>query len=241
VPGVHSLADMAHIVRRFAEHLGGLGLIVLDTSAAYFPGEDENSNKELGDYARFLRTTFCTLPGKPTVIVNCHPTKHASAAEDLLPRGGGAFIAEVDGNLTLVRTDKIMELHWAGKFRGADFAPITLELLSQTAPPLKDSRGREVYTVICKDVPEDEREAKQERTYSEAERVLKTLVGGAESVRAIARELGWVSPEGKEHTSKVSRYLGVLQNEKLAKKEMGHWKPTEKAMKASKKRANGHA
>src|SRR5262249_19301658 len=39
------------------------------------------------------------LPGGPTTIINCHPTKNATD-DNLLPRGAGAFLAEVDGNLT---------------------------------------------------------------------------------------------------------------------------------------------
>ena len=44
--------------------------------------------------------TLTTLPGGPCVLVLCHPIKHVSEPEQLLPRGGGAFLAEVDGNLT---------------------------------------------------------------------------------------------------------------------------------------------
>jgi hypothetical protein len=39
------------------------------------------------------------MPGGPCVLVACHPPKNAGD-DNLLPRGGGAFIAEMDGNLT---------------------------------------------------------------------------------------------------------------------------------------------
>ena len=42
------------------------------------------------------------MPGEPCVIVACHPVKNASD-DNLIPRGGGAFLNEVDGNLTATR------------------------------------------------------------------------------------------------------------------------------------------
>src|SRR5437773_3967246 len=86
----------ARIERELAE-LGGVSLIVVDTSAAFFLGSEENSNTELGNYARMLRT-LVKMPGSPTVLVLCHPVKNATR-DNLLPRGGGAFLNEVDGNL----------------------------------------------------------------------------------------------------------------------------------------------
>jgi len=56
-----------------AKH-GPFGLLIVDTSAAYFRGDDENSNAQLGAHARMLRS-FVNLPGGPTVIVTCHPPK----------------------------------------------------------------------------------------------------------------------------------------------------------------------
>ena len=57
------------------------------------------------------------------MLVLCHPVKNASEQSALLPRGGGAFIAEMDGNLTLWRTDEITELWHTGKLRGRVSSP----------------------------------------------------------------------------------------------------------------------
>ena len=46
-----------------AETCGPFGLLIVDTSAAYFPGDDENSNAQLGAHARNLRS-FVKLPGR---------------------------------------------------------------------------------------------------------------------------------------------------------------------------------
>ena len=90
--------------------------MIVDTSAAYFEGDAENDNVQLGNWARLLRK-LTDMPGKPGVIVGCHPIK---SGESLLPRGGGAFLAEMDGNLTCKKlSDEIIELHWSGKYRGS--------------------------------------------------------------------------------------------------------------------------
>lgn len=125
-----SVPEAIASIRGQVEALGGADLIVIDTSAAYFHGTDENGNTELGKHARDLRM-LTTLPGRPCVMVACHPTKNAGS-DNLLPRGGGAFIAEVDGNLTLAKSDGIVRMHWQGKHRGPDFDPISIELKTIT-------------------------------------------------------------------------------------------------------------
>jgi hypothetical protein len=65
----------------------------------------------------------------------------------LQPRGGGTFIAEFDGNLTCRCTETATEVHWQGKFRGPDFAPMHFILDGVTTARLKDSRGNQVWTV----------------------------------------------------------------------------------------------
>ena len=86
---------------------------------------DENDNvQEVGKHARRPLKLMLVIDGGPTVIATTHPTKNANG--DLLPRGGGAFLAEVDGNLGCQKVPDSMavDLHWHGKFRGPDFSPI---------------------------------------------------------------------------------------------------------------------
>jgi RecA-family ATPase len=89
-------------------------LVIVDTSAAFSQSADENSNTEQGEHARTLRGLIDKLPGGPTILVCCHPPKGAQD-DNLQPRGGGAFIAEFDGNLTCRRTEAATEVHWQGK------------------------------------------------------------------------------------------------------------------------------
>jgi hypothetical protein len=76
-----------------------------------------------------LRQHFPTMPGRPAVLVATHPTKHADET-NLLPRGGGAFLNEVDGNLCRWADAEQAgtSLHWQGKFRGMTFIPIQFDL-----------------------------------------------------------------------------------------------------------------
>src|SRR5262249_57673347 len=62
---------------------------------------------------------------------------------------GGAFLNEVDGNLTCKRNDLAVELHWCGKFRGPDFAPMFFQLKVVTHERLKDADGNLIQTVVA--------------------------------------------------------------------------------------------
>ena len=98
IPGVFKISEMTDRIRREITDIGHISLIGVDTSAAYFEGDNKNDNKQQGDHARRFRS-LTTMPGGPCVLVACHPPKNAGD-DNLLPRGGGAFIAEMDGNLT---------------------------------------------------------------------------------------------------------------------------------------------
>jgi hypothetical protein len=138
IRGVFKVSEMRACIAEQVEKLGGVSLIVIDTSAAYYEGDDENSNVQAGNYARMQRGLI-DLPGGPTVLALCHPVKNAND-DNLLPRGGGAYLNETDGNLTAKNDDSVVEVHWQGKFRGADFAPLSFRLRKVTHERLKDSK-----------------------------------------------------------------------------------------------------
>src|SRR5262249_29381012 len=147
VSGVIKLSEVTQRIMKEAEVAGPFDLVVIDTGPAFFEGDEENSNTQQGSHARRMRS-LVGLPGGPCVIVNCHPTKNASD-ENLLPRGGGSFIAEVDGNLTASKDDAIVTVSTQGKFRGPDFAPLSFQLATMTHQDLKDSAGRTIPTVVA--------------------------------------------------------------------------------------------
>lgn len=74
IPGVFKISELMDEIKTEVAARGGVNLIIVDTSAAYFEGDDENANKPAGDHARRFRE-LTTLDGGPCVVVACHPPK----------------------------------------------------------------------------------------------------------------------------------------------------------------------
>jgi hypothetical protein len=234
VPGAFKIEELDKCIRQEIDTLGGVALVIIDTSAAYFGGDSENDNVQMGAHARQLRN-LTTLPGGPCVVVNCHPAKNASA-DNLLPRGGGAFVAEVDGNLVCVKSDETVSLHWQGKFRGPDFEPIPFETRAVTAARLKDSKGRSIFTVIAKPLTETEQHERAAGARTDEDAVLIALAeNDTLSIAGLASSLDWLTSKGTPHKSKVWRVLERLRVDKLVAKERGAVTLTEKGKAAAKK------
>jgi AAA domain len=217
---------------------GPFVLIIVDTSAAYFTGNDENSNVEMGAHARMLRR-FVEVSGGPTVLVTCHPTKNADQG-NLLPRGGGAFIAEVDGNLVCLKSagNHIVELHWQGKFRGPDFAPISFIITPGTTPKLVDSKGRPIFTVTARPISEAEVSEADAAARDRQDRLLEILEAHPRaSLADLGRILGWFYRTGEPNKTLVNRTLDALKARSLVKKESGEWVVTQKGGGARKRRS----
>jgi hypothetical protein len=188
-------------------------MIVVDTSAAYFNGDDENSNTQLGAHARNLRA-LTTLPGKPIVYAACHPVKNPDPS-NLLPRGGGAFIAVVDGNLTLNKGETV-KLHWQGKHRGPDFDPIHFELKTVTAPSLVDSKGRPVPTVMAEALTKRESMKRADKARNDDDEVLLAIERSkGASLAGMAETLCWYTSSGDPDKGRVRRAGERLYKKKL--------------------------
>lgn len=204
------------------EKVGGASLVVVDTAAAYFTGDDDNNNVEMGDYARMLRR-LCGAKGRPTVVVLSHPIKSPSKG-NLLPRGGGAFLNEVDGNLRLWSDQRgVTELHWCGKFRGKEFEAVTFKLEEAKSGKYVDSKGRRMSSVIASVMPPVEVETAQARHLDLTRRVLQSFVThpGA-SFEERCRLLGMVSDKGTTQKSSLKKIIDRHVEAKfLAKEEFG--------------------
>ena len=233
VPGRFKISELIKKIRDEVAKLGGVLLLIIDTSAAYFEGDDENSNVQLGGHASRLREL--SLPGGPTTIINCHPTKNA-ADDNLVPRGGGAFLAEVDGNLVCKRDDTVVKLHWQGKFRGPDFAPITFQLRSVSHERLRDTKNRVIPTVVAEPLSEMAEQELTKVARSDEDRLLQAIgTDPTASIAALAKTLGWLSAKNEPHKSKVHRVLGRLKDARLLATERGQHMLTEKGSKVLKK------
>jgi hypothetical protein len=210
---------------------GGFDLIVVDSSFAFFEGEDENSNAQQGAHASRLRE-LTTMPGNPAVLVLCHPTKNASD-DNLQPRGGGAYVAEIDGNLTITFNNEIPTLHWQTKFRGPDFAPVAFQLRSVTHQDLKTAKGKLISTVVATVLSGAEQEAIEDATYRDEDSVLQTIgKHPGQSLADYAKTLGWTNKKGEPNKTKVHRIVQRLKRGKLVEEVHKKLQPTAKGHKA---------
>lgn len=219
LPGAFKISEIAERIRQEVEIIGPVSAVMVDTSAAYFEGDNENDNVQAGAHARRMRG-LVSLPGGPCIIVACHPVKNAGN-DNLLPRGGGAFIAEVDGNLTCQKSESAVTLHWQGKFRGPDFAPVTFGLSTVTNPKLVDSKGRNIPTVVAKAMSEREQVMAEATTRDDDNALLIALFEAAspQSNAALAAQLGWTMKGDKPNKMKVKRAADRLRG--LIKQERG--------------------
>jgi hypothetical protein len=217
VAGVIDIAAQMPVITTAAQAIDDLILVIVDTAAAYFLGDETNSNAQQGAFARVLRR-LTMLPGLPAVLVNCHPVKNATQ-DNLLPMGGSAFTNEVDGNLTLwADAEKQTSLHWLGKFRGPEFDPITFELKIAESPKVHDAEGRLMPSVVAVPIAEMTLEASQQRVQTEGDTVLNILtVEPGASFNRIAERGGFVN-EGRPNKSKVQRLMKNLEDFKLVEK-----------------------
>jgi hypothetical protein len=224
IPGVFKISALRDAIATEVEKLGGVALVIIDTTAAYFEGDEENDNVQAGHYARMQRSLVDTLPGGPTILALCHPVKNAGE-DNILPRGGGAYLNEVDGNLTAQETDGVVQLHWQGKFRGPDFAPMTFHLRSVTHEKLKDTKGRLIPTVIAEHMSELAEKEFREITLNHEDTVLSIIaLDGKLSVAEIAVRAGWLSQKDKQPLkSRVYRCLKALVAAKMIKQSRSRW------------------
>jgi hypothetical protein len=216
IPGVFTVSEMAETIKQQVETLGGVSLVVIDTTAAYFEGDDENNNVQAGRYARMQRG-LVKLPGGPTVLALCHPAKGV-VDDNLVPRGGGAYLNEVDGNLTAQNGSHVVELHTQGKFRGADFAPIMFQLKTVTHDRLKDTKGRLISTVVAFHLSEAGESEMRKRIKADEDLLLSVIdTHPTASISELATHCGWAQTPGKPNKARVHRLLKNLETAKLVK------------------------
>jgi hypothetical protein len=221
IEGIFKLEGIKEEVARKAREIGcEWASVLVDTNSAYFQYADENSNVDAGKQGRLLRS-LVKLPGGPTVIAACHPTKTADP-DNLLPRGGGAFVAEMDGNLVCRKSGSVTEMHWQGKFRGVDFDPIAFNLPIIRATALRDSKDRIIPTVMAKPLTDAEHGTMNKEARTDENRALLLLYATTEqlSLAGIAAKLG--CPKGT-----AQKIIDRLREAKLVRYSRGEWRVTD--------------
>jgi AAA domain len=197
---VDGRAGVGEIRERIEQHALALGvaldILIVDTAPALSPTDDENDNVQQGDYARALRT-LTALPGTPAVVPLCHPHKSPKNASECLPRGGGAFLNEMDNNLTLWRTDETVALGYT-KLRMPPFDPLHFRLKPIEATVTKDSKGRPLRAITIEATDEAEREQAAGRERSERDKIVAAMATATPlyytSPKRIAVDAGLILP-----------------------------------------------
>lgn len=208
-------------IERDIREFGPVDLIIVDTSPRLFLGDNFNDDKQMLDHAIRLRK-LTELPGKPCVVALGHPIKYPKSPEDLLPKGGGAYLNEMDGNLTLWKhDDHLTDLHWTGKFRGPDFQPITFKLEVSYSPTNVDKKGSPLPTVTATHVSDAESEAIE----ADAANQEVVLLGAIQdkprgTFNDWATSCGWFvkGDRSKPNKMKVTRLIKTAEKAKLVQK-----------------------
>jgi Bifunctional DNA primase/polymerase, N-terminal/AAA domain/Primase C terminal 2 (PriCT-2) len=213
-------------------HGGDFGMVIVDTGPVFYEGDDENNRTQQIEHAKRMRSLVLLIPGHPVVMVNCHPTKNA-APDNLIPAGGGSFLNQVDGNLTAAISDSTTEVHWQGKFRGVEFAPMHFEIKTVTDERLKDSKGQLIPTVICEWISDTEKEEKSEQKVRDEDALLALIASAPDaSLSKLAEQMGWFLYHGAPNKMRAQRHLKALKRTKLVTEtRSGNYQLTEEGEK----------
>jgi hypothetical protein len=165
------------------------------------------------------------------VLVNCHPVKNASK-DNLVPLGGSAFLNEIDGNLTLWSSaEKQTSLHWQGKFRGAEFEPMSFNLKITESTKVADSDGQLIPSVVAVPMSETMLDMAERKQESDSEELLKAIYNNKRaSISRLAAICGWIS-NGHPYKSKVFRIAEELLTDKLIERRGSKYRVTPKGRK----------
>ncbi len=222
LPLAFALGQHVAAVKDAIKAVGEVGLLVVDTRAAYASAADENANMEALADARSIRDLM-TAPGRPTALVLNHPP-HRAPQEELKPRGGSAYWGELDANLTAWNDGSgNITLGW-NKIRGAHFEPVTLTLRNYTLLGYAQPDGDPITTVVADVTSDDQAEDIEDAARTDEDSLLIALADDpAGSVRDLAERCGW-----KGGKMRVSRLLARLQADQLIRQYRRRWKLTKR-------------
>lgn len=226
VPGRFDIgACNAECKRRVAALDGnGVHAVFIDTSASYFNGDDDKDNMQMYQHASDLRS-LARLPGEPLVCVACHPVKGAER-DKLVPRGGGAFLNELDANLTVWKDagSDTIELSWCEKLRAPSFEPMTFELCPVRLPCRFDTLdGQPMFSVAAEHASAGRTQQLEDEKESDQVALLRAFAASpGASLADLAKGLNWtMGKDASPAKVKVGRMLDALKARGLLKHESG--------------------
>ena len=131
-------------------HIPNLKLVIVDSLQSFFEGENDNDNMQMVTMAHSMRSIAATET-KPAILIIAHPAGKTPSKDNLVPRGGGAFLAEIDGNLTVWSGDGTDQtLHHSQKFRGAGFEPSEWVMAAHKFDHLTDINNEPIWLRVSR-------------------------------------------------------------------------------------------
>jgi AAA domain len=210
-----------------AEANGPFQHVNIDTLQAGFSAANAgkfNDNESILAYVMRLRP-LTELPGQPSLLILCHPTKDATE-DNLLPYGGGATVNEIDGNLTLWKSAQI-KLHHTDKLRGPTFEPKYFRIEKLSCPDIVDNQGRQILLPVMRPCTEMDAAEREKNDGNVDLALLRAMAANPE-----ATQLDWAFAIGIKSKSAVNTRLQKLRRKKLVEERLaGKWRLTPKGQK----------
>lgn len=221
VQGRFSIKEWSDVLRAKIEAMPDLKLIIVDSLQAFFEGDNDNDNTQMVEMAHRFRK-LCEVPQRPAILIIAHPAGKIPSKDNLVPRGGGAFLAEIDGNLTVWSQDASQQtLHHSQKFRGAGFEPMEWVMQVHEFGHLTDIHGTPLKLPVSRPETVAERASREIQSDGLLRQWLMTVEAEQPlSVREGAQQFG------------VSRYrmeqlIKTAKEEKLIKRHAKTWRLTQ--------------
>ena len=207
-----------------AEANGSFQHVNIDTLQAGFSAAGAgkfNDNESILAYVMRLRP-LTELPGQPSLLLLCHPTKDATE-DNLQPYGGGATVNEIDGNLTLWRAAQI-KLHHTDKLRGPTFEPRYFRIEHLSCPDILDTKGRQIALPVMRPCTEADASEREKNDGNLDLALLRAMAANPDGT-----QLEWALAIGLRSKGSISRKLQKLKTMKLIEERLGgKWRLTPK-------------
>lgn len=220
VQGRFSINEWTDVLRAKMDAMPDLKLVIVDSLQAFFEGDNDNDNSQMVEMAHKLRD-LCSTKTRPALLIIAHPAGKTPSKETLVPRGGSAFLNEIDGNLTVWSQDASQQtLHHSQKFRGAGFDPMEWVMEVHQFAHLADINGTPLKLPVSRPETGIERANREIQTDDYLRQYLSLVEQGqAPSER-----------EGAERF-RISRHrmrgiIQVAKDEKLIKRQARTYKIT---------------
>ena len=212
IQGRFSIKEWGEVARAKMSNMPDLKLVIVDSLQAFFEGDNDNDNSQMVEMAHSLRG-LCEVEQRPALLIIAHPAGKTPSKDNLVPRGGGAFLNEIDGNLTVWSQDASQQtLHHSQKFRGAGFDPIEFVMMPHEFDHLTDIHGTPLKLPVSRPETNFERSSREIKSDGILRQYIERVEQGhALSVREGASQFG------------VSRYrmeqiIKTAKEEKLIKR-----------------------